>query len=79
MEQAGATMEKDHDGITPLCWSASRGQLGIVKYLVQAGADPMEKSKWGEMPLHFAAGKGHFDVVWYLVGHESFLQLFEQQ
>jgi cytohesin len=60
---------EDASGATPLeeaCW---RGQAGIVKILLERGANPKRRHpRTGLQPLHVAAQKGAADVAALLVG-----------
>ncbi len=49
---------------TALMMAALKGQLTIVKDIVQRGAE-IDRTGWS--PLHYAASNGHLDVVRYLV------------
>jgi hypothetical protein len=48
---------------TPLSWAAVNGDRGIVKHLLDTGADIDSKDKGGRTPLSGAAVKGHEAVV----------------
>jgi hypothetical protein len=48
---------------TPLGWAAVNGDRGIVKHLLDTGADIDSKNKDGRTPLSGAAMKGHEAVV----------------
>ena len=53
--------------MTPLSWAAVAGQLGLMKRLVQRGANLHQKDQWGGNLLHAAASGGHPEVVRYLI------------
>jgi len=53
----------DHCGWPPLVRAAEAGQLGIVKMLLNRGADPLKGTIGTRLPLHFAAEEGHEAVV----------------
>ena len=59
--------ERDHYDNTPLMDAAENGQLDVVKYLVDNGANVNTIDKAYRTPLMLAAEKGHLDVVKYLV------------
>lgn len=46
---------------------APQDNIGLVKKLVEAGADPTKPDKSGNTPLHTAAGEGAMAVVKYFV------------
>ena len=52
-------------GITPLMYAASKGRFGVVKYLIDHGADVHKKSwPWYERTaLHYAIESGNLEVV----------------
>ena len=52
----------------PVAWAASSGQLGIMRELIHAGANPAtEKMHDGETALHHAAENGQLGAVQYLI------------
>ncbi len=53
----------DQWGLTPLMGAAQRGQMEIVTFLLDNGADPNETSPNGENALTAAAGMGKRDIV----------------
>lgn len=53
--------------VTPLWCGAFRGNLSIVKLLLQSGADINAQSKTGSTPLMAACSRNCFEVVKYLV------------
>ena len=59
----------DDNGLTPLLWAASYGQLPTVKLLISKGADPHTSGKQGETGLLLAAASGHVHVIKELIGH----------
>jgi ankyrin repeat protein len=46
-----------------LHFAAGRPHLGVVKLLLEAGADPTLTDDEGNTALHFAAGSGHSAIV----------------
>ncbi|MBN2634101.1 MAG: ankyrin repeat domain-containing protein, partial [Bacteroidales bacterium] len=48
---------------TALMFAASEGQTGIVKLLLENGADPFRKDADGDDALTFARNNGHTEVV----------------
>ncbi|BET32574.1 ankyrin repeat domain-containing protein [Wolbachia pipientis] len=55
------------NGMTPLHFAAMYGYLGIVRYLVEHGADINLQNEDHTTPLHFADIYGHSSTVRYLV------------
>jgi ankyrin repeat protein/L-ascorbate metabolism protein UlaG (beta-lactamase superfamily) len=53
----------DQWGATPLAGAAQRGQMEVLAYLLDSGADPNEMGEGAETPLSFAAGMGKRDAV----------------
>ena len=58
---------KDRDGWTALIWASCKGDLEIVKLLVENGADIDAKDNEGWSALMEASYEGHLKVVKYLV------------
>lgn len=54
------------DGRTPLHWAASDGQIAMVQWLVEHGADPTAVDFNGQTPATVARRKGHDEVSRYL-------------
>jgi ankyrin repeat protein len=48
---------------TPLHTSAAYGRVGIVKLLLEKGADVNIRNDGGETPLHYATGCGNIEVM----------------
>ena len=55
--------QKDREGFTPLMRAADRGQLNVVRSLLNSGAAVDAKGKGGMTPLMLAARNGHLPVV----------------
>ncbi|XP_076217603.1 ankyrin repeat family A protein 2-like [Aptenodytes patagonicus] len=54
---------KDKEGFTPLMWAAAHGQIAVVEFLLQNGADPQILGKGCESALSLACSKGYTDIV----------------
>ncbi|NWH87099.1 ANRA2 protein, partial [Aegithalos caudatus] len=54
---------KDEEGFTPLMWAAAHGQIAVVEFLLQNGADPQILGKGRESALSLACSKGYTDIV----------------
>ena len=55
-------------GATPLFVAALKGHVGVVRFLVESGANKDQSQRDdGATPLHAAAQKGRIDVVRFLV------------
>ena len=62
--------EKNYAGITPLTIAAEKGNMDIIKMLVEDGkAVVNDKSSYGVTPIISAAAAGNSEVVEYLVAH----------
>lgn len=48
---------------TPLHHAASAGNMEIVKFLLEKGADPTARDKWNVTPTERAALKGHNEIA----------------
>lgn len=57
VEQLGADVnQRDHDGFTPLHNAAARGDVAVLRYLVEKGADPLAVSRRGQTTVDMANG-----------------------
>lgn len=54
---------------TPLHWAAIKGNLGMIQWLFEHGADINARDKIGETPLHNAIRSGDINAVKWLVEH----------
>ena len=62
--------EKNYAGITPLTVAGEKGNLDILKLLVENGqADVNDKSSYGVTPLIAAAAAGKGEAIAYLLAH----------
>lgn len=62
----------DAEGETPLHRSCARGNLEMVKLLVQHGANQSIKNKAGWFPIHLASFYGHMDIFLFLIDQNNF-------
>ncbi|XP_009986333.1 PREDICTED: ankyrin repeat family A protein 2 [Tauraco erythrolophus] len=63
IEQENVINHKDEEGFTPLMWAAAHGQIAVVEFLLQNGADPQILGKGRESALSLACSKGYTDIV----------------
>ena len=59
--------QDQEDDDTALMKSAGNGHLGVVRFLMDNGADAKIKNRQGQHALMFAAAGGHLDIVKYIV------------
>ncbi len=64
---AGANVNAEKDGWTPLMLAARNGHAEIAKLLIEANADVYAKNQNGFTPLMFAAEDGHAEIVKLLI------------
>jgi len=62
---------RDSEGLTPLILAAIRGELEIVKTLINAGADVNQANEGGLTPLHCAVNKNYAEMVRFLIEKEA--------
>ncbi|GFR22359.1 hypothetical protein TNCT_213892 [Trichonephila clavata] len=55
--------DKGNDGFSLLHIAAQEGNLNIIKYLIDRGADVNSQNDAGSKPIHIAAREGHKDIV----------------
>nr|XP_039323587.1 ankyrin repeat domain-containing protein 66 isoform X2 [Saimiri boliviensis boliviensis] len=53
----------DWNDRTPLHWAASKGQMEMIRLLIEYGARPCLVTNVGWTPAHFAAESGHLNVL----------------
>lgn len=61
--------EPDDTAATPLILATLKGNINIVKWLLDKGADVNHKNQQGHSPLQYACSKGYKDIVEYLLSH----------
>ena len=64
---------------TPLMFASHHGELLVVQYLVQAGANMDIRRLFGETALMLAAEQGHNEVVQFLVKQRTDLEISAKQ
>lgn len=57
----------DERGFTPLMWAAAFGEIEIIRYLLDLGADPHILAKERESALSLASTGGYSDIVIWLL------------
>lgn len=50
-------------GLVPLHWACAQGKAGVVKHMIQHGADVQDAADDGQTPLTLALDSGSFQVV----------------
>lgn len=60
---AGADVNKDSDGITPLLIAAHKGHREVVEVLLAANADVNKQDEDSDTPLDLAVEEGHEEVA----------------
>ena len=65
----------DTDGMTALHFAAQNGNIAIVQFLIENGADiKAQDTVFSRTALHFAAENGNLETVKYLVEHGADIQ-----
>lgn len=63
--------DQNKQGVTALIQASFDGRLSMVRFLIDARADPNAQTNTGGTALMSAAGRGHLDVVKALVKHKA--------
>lgn len=61
--------EPDDTAASPLILATLKGNIHIVTWLLEKGADINHKNQQGHSPLQYACSKGFKDIVEYLLAH----------
>lgn len=67
----------DSNGLTPLIWAASYGQLAAVNLLCEQGAQVNYRGPNGETALMLACANGHVHVVRALLANGANIDEFD--
>ncbi|XP_043577378.1 DNA-binding protein RFXANK isoform X3 [Chiloscyllium plagiosum] len=67
----------DERGFTPLMWAAAFGEMAVVKFLLQMGADPHTLAKERESTLSLASIQGYSDIVQLLLDHGVDVNIYD--
>jgi ankyrin repeat protein len=60
----GANFNARLDGaLVPLLWACAEGKAGLVKHMIQHGANVQDADESGQTPLTLALNSGSFQVV----------------
>ncbi|KAM6228212.1 ankyrin repeat family A protein 2-like [Spheniscus humboldti] len=62
-ESENVINHKNEEEFTPLMWAAAHGQIAVVEFLLQNGADLQILGKGCESALSLACSKGYTDIV----------------
>ncbi|WP_372472905.1 ankyrin repeat domain-containing protein [Capnocytophaga sp. ARDL2] len=66
MDQPGNSIDKQtHDGRLYIHWAANKGNVALVKYLLEKGSDIHATDDKEATPLSFAAGNGQLNIEIY--------------
>ncbi|GAB5589492.1 hypothetical protein Unana1_04392 [Umbelopsis nana] len=76
LQNSGSSIsEHDEQGLTMLHYACDRGQLEVVKLLVDRGANVNALTNENETPLHYACISERADIAQYLVDHKCDLTI----
>lgn len=70
--------EKSENGLTPLHWACSSGNLAAAKKLIELGADVRIKDDFGRLPINRAATKGHRAIIKLLHDKEPTISIYQE-
>lgn len=69
VQQGEDTNQLDSEGLSPLNYAATFGNVEIVEALLAAGAEVNYQDPWGMTSLHAALKEGHDEVALLLLEH----------
>jgi ankyrin repeat protein len=69
---------RDYTGQTPLHGAAERGNVAIVRFLLENGAEINAADKDNRIPLHLAAQNGHIEIVKLLIETEAKVEVVDK-
>ncbi|MDP0561758.1 MAG: ankyrin repeat domain-containing protein [Candidatus Endonucleobacter sp. (ex Gigantidas childressi)] len=64
---------------SPLHTAIMSNQVGVVKYLLEQGAEVNVENKAGKCPLLVAAKKGHKDIIKLLLGYNAYVDANDEE
>ncbi|GCB71039.1 hypothetical protein scyTo_0005825 [Scyliorhinus torazame] len=67
----------DERGFTPLMWAAAFGEIAVVKFLLEMGADPHTLAKERESTLSLASIQGYTDIVLLFLDHGVDVNIYD--
>ncbi|XP_072924172.1 DNA-binding protein RFXANK isoform X2 [Hemitrygon akajei] len=67
----------DERGFTPLMWAAAFGEIAVVRFLLEMGADPSILAKERESTLSLASIQGYTDIVLLLLEHGVDVNIYD--
>ncbi|XP_067824589.1 DNA-binding protein RFXANK [Heptranchias perlo] len=68
---------RDERGFTPLMWAAAFGEIAVVSFLLEKGADPHALAKERESTLSLATIQGYTDIVLLLLEHQVDVNIYD--
>lgn len=75
LQQGQDVNQPDAEGLSPLNYAATFGNIYIVADLLAAGAEVNYQDPWGMTSLHAALKEGHDEVVLLLLEHDADVNL----
>ncbi|XP_078280163.1 DNA-binding protein RFXANK isoform X2 [Rhinoraja longicauda] len=67
----------DERGFTPLMWAAAFGEIAVVRFLLEMGADPRILAKERESTLSLASIQGYTDIILLLLEHGVDVNIYD--